>query len=588
MSDSPNQWVGQIVDSKFPLQQFLGGTNHSAVFLTQLPEAPTQTCALKLIQLRPADADRQLSRWREAAQLSHPNLLRVFDSGRCEVSGMNFLYLVTEHAPEDLSQILPQRALTPDETRDMLQPVLNALAYLHQENLLHGHVTPSNILAIDDVVKLSADSIFPASQSRVDSRELDAYDAPELATPSVSSPADIFSLGATLVEVLTQKLPVRQDTLEIDPTFSRDIPEPFLEIVRRSLRLDSTRRWTIEGISAHLTPKPAMAVAAGASPSAAASTTTAAPVNAIASSAASSSGPALSPLAVPLSHVAPLPAPKLPEPRSYSIPPETRRAPQTSNSKPRFLLLAIAAVLFFAALLYVPKLLNRRGDTSASVATAIPSRTDAPPAPPNSSANPASPKSKSTASPAKNSSASTPAPAPPNSSANPASPKSKSTASPAKNSSASTPAPAPLQPASTKERLDRAPSANVATPPVIPSPRSAANASDSAPISKSPASPRGEVLDQILPQISDRARSTIQGKVRVAIRVQVDAAGNVSDAQFDSPGPSKTFADLALDAARKWEFTPPEFSGHSVPSIWTIRFEIGPSDTKVLAKQIDP
>jgi TonB family protein len=548
MGESPNRWVGQIADSKFPLQQFLGGTNHSAVFLTHLPDAPSQPAAIKLIQVGAASVNLQLSRWRAAALLSHPNLLRIFGSGSCGIAGMNFLYLVTEHAPENLSQILPERSLTPDETRDMLQPILAALSFLHEKNLIYGHVCPANILAIEDKVKLSSDSIFPAGESRIDSRDLDIYDAPELVPSSVYESADVWSLATTLVEVLTQKLPARRDDLQLDPTFPEDLSEPFLEIVRRSLALDPTRRWTIPGIAAHLSPKPPLAAAATASPAATSGIAPAA--TAVASAAApaaptpaASSAPPISPLAVRLSSVSPIPPTKIPERIPYAPPPTTKRSEPPTASRPKFLIPAIALVLFFVALFAIPKFFNRRTDTSASLSPVA-----------------SAPR------------ASVPA-------------KADSKAALAKSSASSAPAP---QPASAKERIAHDQSITPAKSPAVAAP--VTKISDSAAPAEPPArsTPRGEVLDQVLPQISDRARATIQGKVRVAIRVQVDAAGNVSDAQFDSPGPSKAFADLALEAARKWEFTPPEFSGHSVPSIWTIRFEIGPSDTKVLTKQVEP
>jgi TonB family protein len=109
-----------------------------------------------------------------------------------------------------------------------------------------------------------------------------------------------------------------------------------------------------------------------------------------------------------------------------------------------------------------------------------------------------------------------------------------------------------------------------------------------APKSSATSPARGEVLDQVLPDASEKARATITGKVRVSVRVQVDPAGNVSEAEFDSPGPSQYFADLALKAARKWEFTPPEIDGRSVASAWLIRFEFSQSGVKANPKQTTP
>ncbi|HME56758.1 MAG TPA: TonB family protein, partial [Terracidiphilus sp.] len=99
---------------------------------------------------------------------------------------------------------------------------------------------------------------------------------------------------------------------------------------------------------------------------------------------------------------------------------------------------------------------------------------------------------------------------------------------------------------------------------------------------------RGEVLDQILPQVPDKALNTIHGVVRVTVRVHVDAAGNVSQAELEAPGPSRYFADLALKAANKWVFGSPELEGRSVPSEWLVRFEFTQSGVVAFPQQTVP
>src|ERR1700680_3122253 len=158
MSESWKQWDGQVVDARFLLRRYLGGSEHSAVFLTERG-IPPQKVAIKFIQLDEPDAELQLFRWKHAATLSHPHLLRVYESGRCHLGDFDLLYVVMEYAEENLSQFLPQRPLTPAEARDVLTPTLQALAFLHGESLVHGHVRPSNILAIEDRLKLSSDGI---------------------------------------------------------------------------------------------------------------------------------------------------------------------------------------------------------------------------------------------------------------------------------------------------------------------------------------------------------------------------------------------------------------------------------------------
>src|SRR5712692_874371 len=158
-------WEGQVVDGEFPLRQYLGGSEHSAVFLTERAEREPQKAAIKLIPADPETAELQLSRWRRAAKLTHPHLIRLFQMGRCQLNNLEMLYLVTEYAEEDLSQILPHRPLTPAEARGILEPALDSLAYVHGQGFVHAHMKPANIMALDDQVRISSDGLCRMDES---------------------------------------------------------------------------------------------------------------------------------------------------------------------------------------------------------------------------------------------------------------------------------------------------------------------------------------------------------------------------------------------------------------------------------------
>ncbi len=194
------KWEGRA-DVKFPLRQWLGGSEHSAVFLTERP-GQSQKAAIKLIAAD-AGADHQLARWRAAAQLSHPHLMRIYEAGRCRLDSTPLLYLVMEYAEEDLSQILPQRPLSPAEVTDLLPPVLDALSYLHSKGFVHGRIKPSNVHAMGDHLQLSADQIVAFAEFNPEPRRRDVYDAPETAAGIVSPAGDVWSIGVTLVAALT-------------------------------------------------------------------------------------------------------------------------------------------------------------------------------------------------------------------------------------------------------------------------------------------------------------------------------------------------------------------------------------------------
>ena len=256
MTEAWKQWEGQAVSGGFHLRQYLGGSESSAVFLTEYGEREPQKAAIKLIAPPPEQVELQLSEWALAAKLSHPCLIRIFQMGRCRLDDMQLLYIVTEYAEENLCQILPYRPLTPAEARDMLDPILNALAYVHGQGLVHGRIKPANIMAVEDHLKISSDALRRIDRPGTGLAKPGAYDAPEVARGEISPAADVWSLGITLVEALTQHLPVREGSEQGGPALPEILPAPFDVIARNSLRLDVQRRWTIPDIVARLQPAP--------------------------------------------------------------------------------------------------------------------------------------------------------------------------------------------------------------------------------------------------------------------------------------------------------------------------------------------
>lgn len=552
MTEGSKQWEGQIVEGIFPLRQYLGGTDHSAVFLTEYGEGEPRKAAIKLVPADAATADSQLANWNFAGQLSHPNLLRILRAGRCHLASNNLLYLVMEYAEENLSEILPQRALTPEETRDMLCPVLDALEYLHGKGFVHGDLKPANILASRDQLKLSSDTISRIGELQASSRGSGGYDPPEAPGGKLAPASDVWSLGATLVEVMTQRLPDWQPGSQREPLIPANIAAPFQEIARQCLRLEPQRRISIADIAARLNTRAAVASAS---------------VSAAASAAIPASEPILSVAAGLVSPVVPNPTTPLSVPfraaaRLQSSPhrPPPYREPGTRS---RFIVpLAVSGVIF-AAILTVPRLLTHRPQVRST--TAVTSQNPANQPIPGKTIEPAvssKPRSKPESLPA-------------------ASKPSKSGPPAIRQAVRQNGQPIPTDSLKTTSEKEQ-PATAISPSPVSDSgqPAYAAGAGI--------VSAKGDVLDQVLPEVSQKARDTIRGRVRVGIKVHVDAAGAVSDAEMDSPGPSKFFADLALQAARKWVFTPPEVNGKSVASAWSLRFVFTQDDTKVTPVQTVP
>jgi len=243
-----NQFEGQVFQDKFPLQRLLGSTSHSAVFLTQSPPPQPKTIAIKFISSS-LKADSQTSLLHRASQLRHPHLLRLLPGGRCRLAGVDLVFGVMEYVDQDLGQVLPNRPLSESEAHEMLGPLVDALSYIHSKGFAHSHIKPSNIMAIGDQVKLSSDAVLPLGERRPGYRPLDTYDAPEAGSAPVAPSTDAWSLGVTLVEVLTQQAPVSSRASQADPTVAPIVPQPFFDIARHCLRRDPGLRWTTAQIA---------------------------------------------------------------------------------------------------------------------------------------------------------------------------------------------------------------------------------------------------------------------------------------------------------------------------------------------------
>jgi TonB family protein len=259
MSNTWNQWEGQILDGKFALLRYLGGSENCGVFLSERHDGERLVkAAIKLVPADRENGELQLSRWQMAAELSHPHLIPLFEMGRSELGGAPLVFVVMECAEENLAQVLPGRALTPAEARVMLESVLDVLGYLHRKGFVHGHIKPANIMASGDELKVSSDGLCRAGEFLDGRGYQDAYDAPEnvrgvLPKPEPMSPAgDVWSLGMTLVETLTQNLPVARTEEQQDPLLPRSLQEPFLKIASHCLLLQPSSRWTVDQIVAQL------------------------------------------------------------------------------------------------------------------------------------------------------------------------------------------------------------------------------------------------------------------------------------------------------------------------------------------------
>jgi serine/threonine protein kinase len=229
--DEWTRWQGHIVNGVYPLGRLLGCSEHGGVFLTRSDSPGQREVAIKLFPAGLPQVELQLPRWEKAGALAHPHLLPLLESGACQLDGLTFLYVVMEYADQTLAQVLQQRALTAEEAREMLLPMLDALGFLHRQDLVLGQLKPANVLVVGDQLKLASDAIrsVDADTTSVPT----TYDSPEGRT---STAVDIWALGATLFEALTRRSPPAPTGLKNAPALPADFSPEFRDVVSSCLR----------------------------------------------------------------------------------------------------------------------------------------------------------------------------------------------------------------------------------------------------------------------------------------------------------------------------------------------------------------
>jgi serine/threonine protein kinase len=235
MSDVWTRWQGYVIHEVFPLGRCVGCSDHSGVFLSKSAALGPSEVAVKLVPADRALAESHLPRWKRAGGIAHPHLLRLLQWGGCQLDGLPFLYVVMEYADQTLAQVLQHRALTDDEAREMLRPTLDALAFLHGRNLVHGQLKPANILGVGDQLKLASDTIRRVGEGTMSAKSPTGYVSPEARHGSSSTAGDIWALGACLFEALTRHPPSGSDERSEAVALPADFSPAFRDVVARCL-----------------------------------------------------------------------------------------------------------------------------------------------------------------------------------------------------------------------------------------------------------------------------------------------------------------------------------------------------------------
>ncbi|HUS15580.1 MAG TPA: PASTA domain-containing protein [Chloroflexia bacterium] len=215
-----DRMAGRVLNGRYELQSVLGGGGMALVYRA-LDRVLNRNVAVKVLREQYASDPTFQQRFTREAQaagaLSHPNIVSVYDVGK----DGDLPYIVMEYVPGLTLRDLIDRegVLAVDQAVEIAAGILAGLEYAHRNGLIHRDIKPGNVLITPQgtvkvvdfgIAKGATDLSLTAAGTALGTA---AYFSPEQARGEPSRvQSDLYSVGATLYEMLTGRPPFESDT----------------------------------------------------------------------------------------------------------------------------------------------------------------------------------------------------------------------------------------------------------------------------------------------------------------------------------------------------------------------------------------
>lgn len=247
---------------RYEIERELGHGGMAAVYLAR-DIRHSRVVAIKVLNREIAQAigaERFVREISIAAQLQHPHILTLIDSG--EVDGQPFYVMPYVEGESLRSKLATSGALPPSEAMRLFREIVDALAHAHKHGMVHRDIKPDNVMISDRHALVVDFGVAKAMKAARDDSILTtagmslgtpAYMAPEqiAADPNADQRADIYSAGVVAYEMLAGKPPFTGNAQQLmsahmvmpPPPLEVTVPPALARIVMKCLEKQQTARY---------------------------------------------------------------------------------------------------------------------------------------------------------------------------------------------------------------------------------------------------------------------------------------------------------------------------------------------------------